>query len=183
MNNDDKLIWTEKNSNLLLKTVVCDVTERTSVSSDGLEGKYIVMDAPDWAIVIPVIGEDFLMVRQWRHGAKALSTEFPGGVIEKGEDPAVAAGRELLEETGYKAGKITKLCSANPNPALFSNRFHIFLAEDLKLEREQELDDDEYVNFIRIPQKEVISQMGCNQNGDYIHGLMLAAIGAYLARM
>ncbi|MCQ2597104.1 MAG: NUDIX hydrolase [Treponema sp.] len=176
--NDEKLIWNEKSSRIVLKTVVFDVTERHSVSADGLEGDYIVCNARDWAIVIPELEDDFLMVKQWRHGEKALSVEFPGGVIDAGEDPDIAAGRELLEETGYKAGKLTKLASFNPNPALFSNHVHVYLAKDLTKVSEQDLDEDEYVNFFRLPKSEVISKMG---TPEMPHGLMLSALGLYLA--
>ena len=71
--NDQNLIWNEKSNKLLLKTVVFDVTERHSVSADGTEGDYIVVDAKDWAIVIPVLGDEFVMVKQWRHGENSLS--------------------------------------------------------------------------------------------------------------
>ena len=179
MTDDEKLMWTEKTKKTLLKTAVFDVTERHSVSSDGTEGDYIVLDAKDWAIVIPVLGDDFLMVKQWRHGEKNLSIEFPGGVIDPGENPADGAERELLEETGYQAGKLTKLGSVNPNPALFSNHVHIFLAEDLEKVSEQDLDEDEYVNCFKMKQTDVLKEIG---GSEFPHALMLSAIGLYLAR-
>lgn len=177
--NDEKLIWTEKSSKDLLKTAVFDVTSRHSVSSDGLEGDYIVVNARDWAIVVPEDGDDFLMVKQWRHGEKALSVEFPGGVIDAGEEPEQAARRELLEETGCEAGIMTKLATFNPNPALFSNHVHVFLAQDLKQTSAQKLDEDEYVNFFKMPKSEVLEKMGTSEMP---HGLMLSALGLYLAR-
>lgn len=176
--NDENLKWTEKSSKELLKTVVFDVTSRHSVSADGLEGDYIVVNCRDWCVVIPDMGEDFLMVKQWRHGEKVLSVEFPGGVIDDGEAPEEAARRELLEETGCEAGKLTKLASFNPNPALFSNHYHVFLAEDLKQVSEQNLDEDEYVSFFKMPKNEVISKMG---SAEMPHGLMVAALGMYLS--
>lgn len=179
MTNDESLIWTEKSSKLLLKTAVFDVTERHSLSADGLEGDYIVLNAKDWVITIPVLGDDFIMVKQWRHGEKALSIEFPGGVLNKNEDPADGAARELLEETGYKAGKLTKLGSVNPNPALFSNHVHFYLAEDLQKVGEQNLDEDEYLNCFTMKQSDVIKEIG---GKDYPHALMLSALGLYLAR-
>ena len=97
---DDKLKWTEGEPKTLLKTVVCKITERHNISSDGVEGDYIIMDAPDWVIVIAELEDKFLMVKQWRHGEAALSIEFPGGVIDKGENAEEAARRELKEETG-----------------------------------------------------------------------------------
>lgn len=177
--NDENLIWTEKSSKELLKTVVFDVTSRHSVSADGLEGDYIVVNARDWVIVIPDLGDEFIMVKQWRHGEKALSVEFPGGVIDKGENPEHAGRRELVEETGYEAGKMTHLASFNPNPALFSNHVHVYLAEDLKKTSEQHLDEDEYVNCFTMKKEIVFSKMGTSEMP---HGLMLSALGLYLAR-
>ena len=107
--NDIELTWNETERNEILKTPVFTVTERTSAGPGGRKGKYIVNEAPDWVIVIPVSGENFLMVKQWRHGEKALSIEFPGGVIDKGESPQEGAVRELREETGASAKKLTLL--------------------------------------------------------------------------
>lgn len=177
---DEKLVWHEISRKEILKTIVFSVNEKYCESPDHKErGTYIVNDAPDWVIVIPDAGDDFLMVRQWRHGSACLSTEFPGGVIDAGEDAEDAAKRELLEETGAVAGKMTFLGKMSPNPALFSNTFHVYLAEDLTFTGTQELDSDEFVDYMRIPKKEVLSKMG---TGEYVHGLMASAAGLYLAR-
>ena len=56
---DKKLIWHEKSRREAFKTPVFTVTERTSVSPDGTEGVYIVIEAPVWVIVIPDDGENF----------------------------------------------------------------------------------------------------------------------------
>ena len=97
---DERLKWETKSTKTILSTVVFDVTEQKNRATDGTEGNYIVMNASDWVIVIPKLGENFLMVKQWRHGEKALSIEFPGGVMDKGETPEQSALRELEEETG-----------------------------------------------------------------------------------
>ena len=168
-----ELEWTAKGKKELLKTVVLTVNEIDSEGAGGRKGKYIVMDAPDWVIVVPVLGENFLMVRQWRHGNNSLSIEFPGGVINKGESPEEAAIRETEEETGYKAGKLTYLGSANPNPALMSNRVHFFAAENLQGSGIQHLDEDECVEYMQIPQKEVYEKIGSQE---YPHALMMSAL-------
>jgi len=174
---DEKLKWKTGESKTLLKTVVCDVTSSHNTSSTGVEGDYIIMNAPDWVIVIPELNGKFLMVKQWRHGSECLSVEFPGGVIDAGEDPEVAAIRELKEETGYEAGKITELGSVNPNPALFNNHTHIFLAEDLHKVADQELDNDEFINFMELSVAEVIEGMGTPQ---FPHAIMGTAVALYL---
>lgn len=176
---NDALVWREKSNRELLATSVFTVTERDCVSFDGFSGKYIVVDAPDWIIVIPQTKTGFIMVKQWRHGERALSIEFPGGVAEKGETPAAAAERELLEETGFKAGVLIPLGTMNPNPAFMSNHVHVFLAKDLVCTGHQSLDDDERLNAFQMSMAEVLHLAG---KPDYPHALMTAALALYLIR-
>lgn len=74
--------------------------------------------------------QDLVMIRQYRHGSREITLEIPGGLVDPGESPEDAACRELLEETGYRAGHVESLGSINPNPALFANRVHMWVALD-----------------------------------------------------
>lgn len=177
---ESALIWKVGNKEKLLDTPVFTVNSLQESAPDGHSGKFITIDAADWAAVIPVIGDDFLMVKQWRHAYQGLSLEFPGGVIDKGESPEEGAARELLEETGCAAGTLVHLGTFSPNPALFSNRFHVFLAKDLSSAGAQKLDDDEFLNCERVPQKEVFEKMG---GPECPHALMVAALELYRQRM
>jgi 8-oxo-dGTP pyrophosphatase MutT (NUDIX family) len=175
------LIWKEEGRRILFDCPVFAVGERACRSPGGELRAFSVMDAPDWAIVIPVIESGgkkrFVMVRQWRHGSQELSLEFPGGVFERGEGAAEAAARELREETAYAAGKITKLGECSPNPAIMSNRVHFFLAENLSPLESQDLDEDEYINVTTVPPAEVFRDMG---KPPYVHALMGTALALYL---
>lgn len=172
-----KLVWKEESRTQLLKTVVVDVMQTNSVSPDGRRNNYIVMDARDWVITIPVLGDSFLMVKQWRHGEKNLSIEFPGGVIEKNEKPEIGAARELKEETGFTARKLIKLGEMNPNPALMTNHVHFFAAVDLQKNDSQHLDNDEYVEYLQVSKEEVYKNLG---SSEYQHALMGTAIAFFL---
>jgi len=181
MTND--LIWKEEGRKTVFNCSIFSVGERYCRSPDNYLKTYTVLDTSNWAIVIPVMetekGRKFVMVRQWRPGARELSLEFPGGVFEKGENPAEAAARELMEETGYHAQTIEKLGEFNPNPAIMSNQVHFFLARDLNPPAEQDLDDDEYVEVVLVPWREVLNGLG---KAPYIHALMGTAMSLYLQK-
>lgn len=89
------------------------------------------IESPEWVNVAALTAQDELvLVRQFRQGSRDVTLEVPGGMVDPGESPAEAAGRELLEETGYRAGRLESLGSINPNPALFANRVHMWVALD-----------------------------------------------------
>ena len=95
----------------------------------GRSHDFYRIESVDWVNVVPLTLDDqVVMVRQFRHGSRAVTFEIPGGMVDPGEEPAAAAARELLEETGYRAGDVIPLGRVNPNPALFDNRVHTCLA-------------------------------------------------------
>ncbi|MCQ2241015.1 NUDIX hydrolase [Treponema sp.] len=179
MKKDEELMWTRLSKKEVCKTPVFTVTSRHNRSVSGVEGDYIVNECSDWVIVIAEKDDSFLMVKQFRHGEERLSIEFPGGVIDAGETPEQAAARELLEETGATASSLVHLGSMNPNPALFANHFHVYLATGLTFSGKQELDHDELLDYLELPKKEVLKKMG---SAEYPHALMCSAAALYMAR-
>jgi 8-oxo-dGTP pyrophosphatase MutT (NUDIX family) len=176
----EHLEWTEERTREAYRCRVFSVRDSESRASDGRLRTFSVIEAPDWAIVVPRIVRDgneyFIMVRQWRHGAAEISLEFPGGVIESGEDPAEAAARELAEETGWTPSSIRELGAMSPNPAIMGNRVHIFAAECSGERKKQELDEDEYVDVELVPTESVRRNMG---RAPYVHALMASALSLY----
>ncbi len=98
--------------------------------NDGAEHDFFCIDSAEWVNIVPVTPDDqVVMVRQFRHGSESLTLEIPGGMVDPGEAPKETAARELLEETGYRAERVIPVGAVNPNPALFRNRVHTYLAE------------------------------------------------------
>jgi 8-oxo-dGTP pyrophosphatase MutT (NUDIX family) len=178
---DTKLVWKEESSNVVGDFRIFTVKESYSRSPRGELKTFSVIDTHDWAMVLPVVetarGKEFAMVRQWRHGARELSVEFPGGVLEAGERHEDGAARELREETGFIAGKITKLGEMNPNPAIMSNHIHFYLAENLTQSGSLDLDEDEFVETLTVPVNDLIRDMG---RAPYIHALTSSALMHYM---
>jgi ADP-ribose pyrophosphatase len=83
-----------------------------------------------------------LLVRQYRLPAEKYLWELPAGRLDPGEKPLQAAKRELIEETGYRARKWTRLASFWASPGYVQERMTIYLAEDLKAGEATPMDDE-----------------------------------------
>jgi ADP-ribose pyrophosphatase len=86
--------------------------------------------------------ERVLLVRQYRLPADKYLWELPAGKLDPGEKPLQAAKRELIEETGYRARKWTKLASFFVSPGYVQERMTIFLAENLTAGEATPMDDE-----------------------------------------
>ena len=112
--------------------------------SDGSEGIYGVVDKPTFALVIPLDGDRLHLVEQFRYPVGMRRWEFPQGTApDRAElEAAELATRELREETGLRAGKMTELGLIHCAPGLTSQRGWVFLATELT-EGEPEREDEE----------------------------------------
>jgi len=150
--------------------------ERQIVASGDHRQEVIVVEAPDWVNVIPVLSDGrVVLIRQWRYGISAPSLEIPGGLIDPEENADEAAARELLEETGYHARKMQLLGTTHPNPAFLSNQLTTYLASDLELvepDREEFGVDDERITVEPTPFEEIPRLI---QEGAITHALVIAA--------
>lgn len=127
-----------------------------------------------WAAVVALTkNQEVVLIRQYRHGAQEVFWEFPGGVVEDGENPLAGAQRELQEETGYTTSNIIKVGSFHPNPALQTNVMHAYLALDAEKTDVQKLDEAEEIEVHLVPLDELVAM---TKRGEFCHGLQVAAL-------
>ena len=127
-NKKDKRIWRVESSRTVLKDCWIDVVADDCVRSDGVRiAPYYVLNYPDWVHVVCIDPAGRIcLVDQYRHGARAIVRELPGGMLNAGETPLEGAMRELKEETGLEAMHWRDLGAYSPNPATHANSIHIF---------------------------------------------------------
>jgi 8-oxo-dGTP pyrophosphatase MutT (NUDIX family) len=150
----------------------------------GKAYKAFVLEFDAWANVVALTkNNEVVLVRQYRHGVQEALLELPGGVVENGEDPLAGAGRELMEETGYSAGKIVEVGKLYPNPAIQQNTLYCYLATDAELTGEQHFDESEDIEVQLVPLDDLIEMV---RQGKFLHALNVAVLSqalAYLKRI
>ena len=93
---------------------------------------YHYIDAPDVAVLVPIINKKFLIVSQKREPIKKINFEFPCGWVDLNEKPNKSAARELFEETGYKSLQTPKkLIKFYEEPGRMSSQAHCFFSNKL----------------------------------------------------
>ncbi len=141
--------------------------------SDDFEHAFFRIESSDWVNVIALTTEnEVVLIEQFRHGNEEITLEIPGGMIDAGEKPFDAAGRELLEETGFSPREIIFLGKSHPNPAIQNNLVHHFLALGCKKIKETAFDDNESISTKLVAPGKISSLI---ESGEITHSLVIAA--------
>lgn len=141
----------------------CSTSEKLTLREDtwrlptGVLRRYPVLHVGTTVAVVPFVDQGHvLLVRQFRHLARADSWELPGGGGLPGEDPEAAAQRELREEGGYRAGRLTFLTRFFPSNAYVDETAYCYLGEDL-VKDPLGSDDDEFLERRVVPFPEAVA--------------------------
>lgn len=143
--------------------------------------EYVRLRMPDWVNVVAVTAEGALvLVRQHRWGIDAPTLEIAGGMVDPGEDPAVSAARELLEETGYGGGALTALGWVWANPAIQDNKTWMYLIEGVTWVTEPHRGPgEEDLEVVLVPVEQTRRLL---DEGRVSHALAVVALQRFLLR-
>ncbi len=136
-----------------------------------------VVHHPGSAVIIPIFDDGTIaLVRQYRHPAVRYLLEAPAGTLNRGEAPEEGAARELEEELGYVASRLEKLTEFFVSPGFCEEKMWVYLATEMT-KTQQQLDDDEIVEVVRIPFSQALNMITTGEIDDAktIIGIMLAA--------
>ena len=117
------------------------------------------IEFPQSVAVLPILSKDeLILLYQYRAPLRKWIYEVPAGIIEEGEEPEEAARRELEEETGYIAKKLSKAFTAYLAPGYSNELMHAFIAEDL-VESKAHPEPYEVIRVVKFSMKEVIKMI------------------------
>lgn len=167
--------WEIVSTEFLLDTPWVKVIKDRLRRQDSKEERdYYYLTSPGEAVATVALTDDgrVLLTRQYRHPVRRVIWDLPAGAMQHGEDPAEAAQRELLEETGYRAGQLVPLVYFNQFPGSMNIGTHIFLARDLEWVGQQ-LDPGEELEVTAVPFDRALEMV---KSGDLIDGALMMGL-------
>ena len=143
----------------LLVTRRFRVVRHQQVGRDGLPHPKETVQHPGAVAILPLLDGDLVcLIRNYRVAVGKTLIELPAGTLESGEDPAVTAHRELIEETGYRAARVEKLREFTMSPGILNERMHLYLARDLTA-GEMALEAGEEIETLVVPWDEALQMV------------------------
>ena len=143
---------------------IFDVVVETITLPKGRTLNAEIVRHPGSVVIVPVTATgDVILVRQYRHGLRAVHHELPAGVCDAADSgPEQAARRELLEETGYGGGAWSLLSTLSANPGTHTNRTYTYLARGVTRMQEPQLEatEDLRVHLASPEEVEFLLQAG-----------------------
>jgi len=117
---------------VLLRAARFTVNAMTMTDEHGKQVMREVIRHPGAVVLLPILPDGrVVMIENFRRSVDQTLLELPAGTIEIGELPELTAPRELIEETGYRAGKMTKVHEFYSCPGICDELMHLYAATEL----------------------------------------------------
>jgi len=151
---------------------------------DGTTGELEMVRHPGAAAVVPFLsdprGDDphILLLKQYRYAADGYLYEVPAGRLDKGEDPADCARRELKEETGCTAERVEPLTFMYTTPGFTDERIHLFMASGLT-QGEIGRESNEFIEVETVPLSRALSMVRLGEIADGKTALALLYVAGF----
>ncbi len=131
----------------------------------GVEARELIVH-PGSVVILPILDDGrIVMIRNKRFTVERTLWELPAGTRDPNEPVLMCAARELEEETGYRAGQLTRLLDFYPAPGVSNELMHAFVASDLAL-TQQHLDDTEQIEVFPLAPEEVLRMVRAGEIAD-----------------
>lgn len=165
----DKIVYAGSRVSMALRSVRL---------SNGKQIQREVVLHPGAVIILPILADGrIVLIENARHTVGESLLELPAGTLEKGEPPDVCAGRELEEETGYRAARIESLGWFYTSPGILTEKMYAFVAHELT-PGPQALEENETISVRPTPVREVVELIESNS---IVDGKTIAVILKYLS--
>ncbi len=146
---------------------------REATLEDGTRVNREIVSTKGAVVIVALTAEnDVRLVRQFRAAAQKWIIELPAGTLNRGEDPAIAAPRELAEETGDTAAHWEYLGGFYTAPGILTEFLHLYLATDLTA-GDTHFDFDEHIENITVPWVEAMAMI---KRGDIADAKTIAGL-------
>lgn len=126
------------------------IEQRNVSLPNGLTRQKVIIHPSNAVAILPIEGERCKLIRQYRYAIDDYIFEAPAGTLEAGEDPIEAAGRELIEETGFAAQNIESKGFIITTPGYTDEKIFLYEARGLIPSQEFDKDDDEVIEVVDI---------------------------------
>lgn len=161
---------------VIFRTKLFTIKDVNLKTSDGRTVTYQIVEKRDTVLIVPILGDKAIFVNEYFPAIDAYQLTLPKGSIEQGHDELHTVNKELQEEIGYKATKITKLNTLTMSPGYLAQRTHIFLAQGFT---ESKLEGDE-LESLEIVEYPFDSFEDLIEDGKLVEARSIAAL--YLAK-
>ena len=170
-----ELIEKTVKKNYIYKGKILNLRNDDARLPDGKDCKREIVEHSGGACVLYVEDGKVLFVKQYRYAYGETIYEIPAGKLNEGEDPALTAQRELEEEAGVKAKRLTRLFTVYPTPGYTNEKIYVYRADEVE-KTSARLDEGEFLEVEYIPLERARKML---ESGEIRDAKTIIALQAY----